>query len=73
MTARLCAATRAHGATINHVLTALSALAHAEAMLAAAAAEGDERYAQVSNLYGQASLYVVAFNFINHVRICVIL
>lgn len=67
LTTRLYAAARAHGATMTHVVTAISALAHAEAMLAAAASEGDERYAQVAGLYGQAAIYLVAFNFINHV------
>lgn len=67
-TMRLCKAARDCGATVTHVVTALGALAHAEMEIAAATAAGGARYEEVVGPYQVATTYLVAFNFINHVR-----
>ncbi|KAI5118789.1 hypothetical protein M0805_005018 [Coniferiporia weirii] len=66
-TAQLHAAARRHGGSITQVVTALSALAHAEAALQTAGSGGDAaRFEEVAQAYAASTHYLVAWNFINH-------
>ncbi|KAL5525434.1 hypothetical protein ACEPAF_9304 [Sanghuangporus sanghuang] len=63
--AKLHALCKKKGYTVTQVVTALSALAHAEAALKTAAIVGSERFQEVSNAFYGASHYLVPWNFIN--------
>ncbi|KAI5118790.1 hypothetical protein M0805_005019 [Coniferiporia weirii] len=66
-TAKLHDAARRHGRSITQVVTALSALAQAEAALQTAGSGGDAaRFEEVAQAYAASTHYLVAWNFINH-------
>ena len=64
---KLHAVAKKHGYTMTQLFTALFILAHTEAEFRAAGKQGSARYQELSQSFHDATHYIVAWTFINHV------
>jgi len=66
-TAKLHAISKKNGHSITHVMTALSALAHAEAGLKNMAKENPVRFKEAAKSFLDSQVYNIVFTFVNYV------
>lgn len=59
--------TKAHGRTITQVLSALTALAYAQAALSTSLAGGDKRFEEVTSSFEKVEYNKIAINALDHV------